>query len=190
MRMTPFEEVCWHEAGHAIVASCLGVTLVRVLVRENGSQTDWVGFSHAVGGQADAKVIVSAGGLAGELIRKAPSFNAASANDLARARNRASEDRVTYDRYACLATGPVLDFEIYAATTCWEILNNNRAKHEALSNELQQTRVVGPLVLAEVLLGLPITSASRSADGAFLATLETLRPAPPPPYYDGTDYTF
>ena len=176
--MGAFEDVCWHEAGHGVIAALEGLGTLRILVRENSAMPDdWRGFRHGIGAPRVSIQNVASAGMAGELINKASSFATVTPSDLAMARSRASDDLAKY-----MATSPGTNrrtFEQNVAGHCWKALSLNAKMHAALANELIDRKKVGPLVYAEIIMDMPITASSRAADDQYLYQLELLKPAPP-----------
>ena len=178
--MSAFEDVCWHEAGHGVIAACNGLMTVCILVRENQAETDWNGYRRGTGGAPSSKLNVAAGGMAGQLIGKATTFDDVAPRDLDAARARSDDDRRQYDDLAGGKSQP--SFEEKVAGDAWATLMERASLHRALAEELMKYHKVGPLVYAELIMGLTITEQSRQADEAFLMQLEAQKPAPAAPY--------
>lgn len=176
--MIPFEEACWHEAGHTVLAALSGVQVMRTLVLENAAKTDWVGVAALNMAHADQRAFISTGGTAGELFAKSPVLSLATATDLQRARNRSGDDRQIY---AQTKRSSDLSFDDRVAQNAWQAIAQNQTMFLRIGQELIARKVIGPLAYAHASAGFQISDTVRAADDDFLVQYNHSRPIPPPP---------
>lgn len=172
--MSRLNDVCWHEAGHAIVAGLHGLSARRTVVRRTESDDDWVGFNMLTG-HPGSMLIVAAAGVTSELMRLNSALSQVDEAAIQKVLQGARDDQDKHRKYSELAQSRETFMETIKLR-CWPALVANRNKVAALADELARYLSVGPLVHSAIMSGLPIEDDWRKADELYLLKL----PPPPP----------